>query len=76
MGSLFSYGNSYLTDLLARTPAITRWSPGVAIAKPVIRGLYGNRIVVLLSGLKFDKQLWQEEHGLGLSDLGLVIKCP
>lgn len=53
---------------------------GIAISKPVIRGLYGNRILVLLAGLKFDNQQWQEEHGLGLSSFGLskveLIKGP
>ncbi|MEP6795083.1 MAG: TonB-dependent receptor, partial [Saprospiraceae bacterium] len=55
-------------------------STGIAITKPVIRGLYGNRILILLAGLKFDNQQWQEEHGLGLSDIGLsrveIIKGP
>jgi len=72
LDSLTRYGNYNLTDLLARTPGVNMLSTGVAIAKPVIRGLYGNRIVVLLSGLKFDNQQWQEEHGLGLSDMGLA----
>jgi iron complex outermembrane receptor protein len=78
--SLTRFGNYNLTDLLAKTPGVTMLSTGVAIAKPVIRGLYGNRVLVLLSGLKFDNQQWQEEHGLGLSDLGLakveLIKGP
>ncbi|HEX5112936.1 MAG TPA: TonB-dependent receptor [Saprospiraceae bacterium] len=78
--SLSRYGNYNLTDLLAKSPGVTMLTTGVAIAKPVIRGLYGNRVLVLLSGLKFDNQQWQEEHGLGLSDLGLqkveLIKGP
>ena len=78
--SLNNSGNYNLTDLMTKTPGVTMLSTGIAIAKPVIRGLYGNRIVVLLSGLKFDNQQWQEEHGLGLSDMGLqkveLIKGP
>ena len=78
--SLNNYGNYNLTDLMAKTPGVHMLSTGLAIAKPVIRGLYGNRVLVLLSGLKFDNQQWQEEHGLGLSDLGLakveLIKGP
>jgi iron complex outermembrane recepter protein len=78
--SLNRYGNYNLTDLLARTPGVSMLSTGAAIAKPVIRGLYGNRVVILISGLKFDNQQWQEEHGLGLSDIGLskveLIKGP
>ena len=72
--------NYNLSDLLAATPGVRMLTTGVAIAKPVIRGLFGNRVLILLNGLKFDNQQWQEEHGLGLSDLGLskleVIKGP
>lgn len=69
-----------LCDALAKVPGISQLSTGVAIAKPVIRGLYGNRILVMFSGLRFDNQQWQDEHGLGLSDIGIskteIIKGP
>lgn len=78
--SLGGGGNYTLTDLLARTPGVSMLSTGPGISKPVIRGLYGNRVLVLLNGLKFDNQQWQEEHGLGLGDAGLsrveIIKGP
>jgi iron complex outermembrane recepter protein len=78
--SMSQLGNFNLTDLMTKVPGVTMLSTGVAIAKPVIRGLYGNRVLILLSGLKFDNQQWQEEHGLGLSDMGLakveLIKGP
>lgn len=80
LDSLSRYGNFNLTDLMAKTPGISMMTTGVAIAKSVIRGLYGNRVLMLISGLKFDNQQWQEEHGLGLSDLGIsrveIIKGP
>lgn len=69
-----------ISDGLAKTPGINQMSTGVAISKPVIRGLYGNRIQTVLAGLRFDNQQWQDEHGLGLSDMGIdrveVIKGP
>lgn len=78
--SLSAKGAYNLAQILAQTPGVSMLSTGVAIAKPVIRGLYGNRVLVLLSGLKFDNQQWQEEHGLGLSDVGIskveLIKGP
>lgn len=78
--SLSRQGNYNLAEMLAKQPGVTMLTTGVAIAKPVIRGLYGNRVLVLLSGLKFDNQQWQEEHGLGLSGVGLqkveLIKGP
>lgn len=73
-------GNFTLCDVMARVPGVSMLSTGPGISKPVIRGLYGNRVLVLLNGLKFDNQQWQEEHGLGLSDAGLssveIIKGP
>lgn len=69
-----------LSDALAKLPGISQMSTGNSISKPVIRGLYGNRILVLLSGLRFDNQQFQDEHGLGLSQIGIdrieVIKGP
>ena len=29
------------------------------------------RILAILSGLRFDNQQWQDEHGLGLNDMGI-----
>jgi iron complex outermembrane receptor protein len=69
-----------VSDALSKLPGISQLSTGPAISKPVIRGLYGNRVLAVLSGLKFDNQQWQDEHGLGLSDVGIdrieVIKGP
>lgn len=69
-----------LSDALAKLPGISQMTTGNAISKPVIRGLFGNRILVLYSGLRFDNQQWQDEHGLGLSQIGIdrveVIKGP
>jgi iron complex outermembrane recepter protein len=69
-----------LSDALAKLPGISQMTTGNAISKPVIRGLFGNRILVLFSGLRFDNQQFQDEHGLGLSQIGIdrveVIKGP
>ena len=73
-------GSFNLSDALSRMPGISQLTTGIAISKPVIRGLYGNRILVVFSGLRFDNQQWQDEHGLGLSDIGIsraeIIKGP
>jgi len=73
-------GSFNLTDAMAKVPGVSQLSTGPGISKPVIRGLYGNRILVLFSGLRFDNQQWQDEHGLGLSDIGIsrveIIKGP
>jgi iron complex outermembrane recepter protein len=69
-----------LSDALSKIPGVNQMTTGNAISKPVIRGLYGNRVLVLLSGIRFDNQQWQDEHGLGLSQIGIegveIIKGP
>lgn len=74
------YGSLNLSDVLAKEPGVSLLSTGPAISKPVVRGLYGNRVLVLLNGLRFDNQQWQEEHGLGISTMGIskveLIKGP
>lgn len=77
---LESSGPENLSDALAKIPGVSQMTTGVAISKPVVRGLYGSRVLVLLSGLRFDNQQWQDEHGLGLSQIGIdrveLIKGP
>jgi iron complex outermembrane receptor protein len=60
-----------VSDAIARIPGVTQLTTGVGISKPVIRGLYGNRVQVITQGQRFDNQQWQDEHGLGLSTDGV-----
>jgi len=80
LSRIAEYSPLNLSDALAKLPGISQMTTGNAISKPVIRGLYGNRILVLFSGIRFDNQQWQDEHGLGLSQIGIdrveVIKGP
>ncbi len=73
------HGAMSLSDALAQLPGVSQLTTG-AISKPVIRGLYGNRLQVNVGGMRFDNQQWQDEHGLGLSDMGVerveLIKGP
>jgi iron complex outermembrane receptor protein len=73
-------GAMNLSDGIAKLPGISQLSTGAGITKPVIRGLFGNRIQTVLYGVRFDNQQWQDEHGLGLSDVGIdrveIIKGP
>lgn len=73
-------GAMSLSDGIARLPGVQQLSTGPGISKPVIRGLFGNRIQTVMLGLRFDNQQWQDEHGLGLSDVGVdrveIIKGP
>ncbi|MFL5739928.1 MAG: TonB-dependent receptor [Flavisolibacter sp.] len=77
MESAVNFG---IADALAKIPGISQITTGNGISKPVIRGLYGNRIQTVLLGLRFDNQQWQDEHGLGLSIIGIdrieILKGP
>ncbi len=76
---MLAAGATSLSDALARLPGVSQLTTG-PISKPVVRGLYGNRLQINLLGLRFDNQQWQDEHGLGLSDVGVerveLIKGP
>lgn len=69
--SLDQLGSYNLSDALAKQPGVNQLNTGPGISKPIIRGLYGNRVLVLVSSMKFDNQQWQDEHGLGLSEMGI-----
>lgn len=75
-----SNGSLNISDALAKLPGMSQVNTGPGISKPVIRGLYGNRVLAVVSGLRFDNQQWQDEHGLGLNDMGVdrveIIKGP
>jgi len=72
-------GSQTLSEALSTLPGVSQLTTG-AISKPVIRGLYGNRILVYTAGLKMEDQQWEDEYGLGLSDAGVgrveLIKGP
>lgn len=60
-----------LSDGLAKLSGVGQLTTGPGISKPVIRGLFGNRIQTVQFGLRFDNQQWQDEHGMGLSTMGI-----
>lgn len=51
-----------LADMLQAINGVTVLSNGATIAKPVIHGLYGNRIVMLNNGIRQEDQQWGGEH--------------
>jgi iron complex outermembrane receptor protein len=63
-------GSQTLSDAMSTLPGVSQLTTG-AISKPVIRGLYGNRIQINVAGLRMEDQQWEDEYGLGLSDMGV-----
>jgi iron complex outermembrane recepter protein len=53
-----------LAQSLTRIPGVQVIQTGVAIARPVVRGLSGNRILVQDLGMKQEGQQWGSDHGL------------
>ncbi len=51
-----------LGELLQSINGVTMLSNGGNIAKPVIHGLYGSRIVMLNNGVRQEDQQWGNEH--------------
>lgn len=68
-----------LVDALNRLQGISQINTGF-ISRPVMRGLSGNRVQVILGGLRLEDQKWEDEQGLGLSTAGIkkieIIKGP
>lgn len=51
-----------LMDVLARARGVSFISNGITVAKPVIQGLYGNRILLVNNGVSHRGQQWGDEH--------------
>lgn len=67
-------------EAIARIPGVYQSSLGNGIAKPVIRGMQGMRVVSLVNGLRIEGQQWGGDHGMGMAELGIgsveIIKGP
>ena len=51
-----------LGDALKEISGITTLNTGNTIAKPIIHGLYGNRILTMNNGVRQEDQQWANEH--------------
>lgn len=69
-----------LTEAIATLPGVAAITTGNAIAKPVIRGLSYNRVVVINQGIRQEGQQWGDEHGLEIDQFSAdhieVLKGP
>jgi iron complex outermembrane receptor protein len=68
------------TELITRVPGVDMISKGSGVAKPVIRGLSMNDILVLNNGVRFENYQYSSHHPLGIDEFGIagveVIKGP
>jgi iron complex outermembrane receptor protein len=48
---------------IERSPGVSTYTTGAGIAKPVIRGLTSQRVLVVSDGIRQEGQQWGDEHG-------------
>ena len=48
---------------LEKSPGVSLYTTGAGIAKPVIRGLTSQRVLVVTDGIRQEGQQWGDEHG-------------
>src|SRR5690606_5427404 len=69
-----------LSEAITNIPGVYQSSIGTGIGKPVIRGMSGTRVVTYLNGLRIENQQWGDDHGMGVTSVGIdaveVIKGP
>ena len=51
-----------LADMVSALPGVSMLQTGTTLAKPVINGMHGNRILVLNNGIRQEGQQWGSEH--------------
>lgn len=69
-----------LIGALAAQPGLSAITTGSGIAKPVIRGLGYNRVLVIHDGIRQEGQQWGDEHGIEIDGQGIhsveILKGP
>jgi iron complex outermembrane receptor protein len=69
-----------IVDAISKQPGISQVSTGIAISKPVIRGLGYNRVISLYNGVRQEGQQWGDEHGIEIDENAIdrveIIKGP
>ena len=69
-----------IIQALAAEPGLSAITTGAGIAKPVIRGLGFNRVVVVNDGIRQEGQQWGDEHGIELDGAAVhsveILKGP
>lgn len=60
-----------LVESVQNAPGVGAATTGAGIAKPVIRGLTGQRVLVLNDGIRQEGQQWGDEHGPEIDPHGM-----
>ena len=80
MEDLRRTGSLNVMQVIENVPGVDAVTTGPMVSRPVIRGLSGNRVLTVLNGARFETQQWDDEHGIGVNELGIdrieIIKGP
>jgi iron complex outermembrane receptor protein len=60
-----------IIENIANEAGVYHVSTGVALAKPVIRGLGYNRIITIFDGVRQEGQQWGDEHGIEIDEFSV-----
>jgi iron complex outermembrane receptor protein len=78
--NIFETGATTLGEAIVNIPGVQQSTIGTGVARPVIRGLSGMRVVTFWNGLRVENQQWGGDHGMATSEAGMqgveVIKGP
>uniref|UniRef100_A0A7V2B2X4 TonB-dependent receptor n=1 Tax=Rhodothermus marinus TaxID=29549 RepID=A0A7V2B2X4_RHOMR len=80
-GDLLRLGRGVtVADALAQTPGVHLLHTGPGVAKPVVRGLSSQRVLVVQDGVRQEGQQWGDEHGVEIDGAAAerleVVKGP
>jgi iron complex outermembrane receptor protein len=77
---LRSTASTNIVSAIAMQPGMEQLTTGGGIAKPIIRGLGYNRVVVMSEGVRQEGQQWGDEHGVEVDGSGVssveILKGP
>lgn len=59
---LESGGHKDLAEMVEQVSGVSMLKTGVGISKPVVHGMYGNRLLVLTNGIALSGQQWGADH--------------
>lgn len=80
MNDLTNKNSPNFTEILTQVPGVDMISKGSGVAKPVIRGLSMNDILILNNGVRFENYQYSSHHPLGIDEFGIedveIIKGP
>jgi iron complex outermembrane recepter protein len=60
-----------IIDNITQKAGVSQLSTGVAISKPIIRGLGFNRVITLYDGIRQEGQQWGDEHGIEIDEYAI-----